>query len=81
MPLCVSALVTLTLTAPAACAAAVAVIVVLFTTVTPVAELPPTLTVAPGANPVPATVKFVPPLVGPDVGVTLVTVGAGDVTV
>src|SRR5437879_1289858 len=46
VPLCPSALVTVTFTAPAACAGVVAVIVVLLTTLTPVAALPPTLTVA-----------------------------------
>src|SRR6202040_3089797 len=54
-----------------------AVIVVLFPPVTPVAALPPMLTVAPAANPVPVIVMLVPPPVDPDVGVTFVTVGAG----
>src|SRR5258706_448842 len=77
VPFCASALVTVTLTGPAACAAVVAVIVVLVATVTPVAALPPTLTVAPAAKPVPVIVIPVPPLVEPDAGATLVTVGAG----
>ena len=70
-------MVTTTLTAPAACAAVVAVIDVLFTTVTPVAAVPPRLTVAPAKNPVPVIVTGVPPAVVPDVGVIPVTVGAG----
>ena len=80
-PLCASAFVTVTPTAPAACAGVVAVIVVAFTTVTPVALVPPTLTVAPALNPVPLIVIAVPPTVDPDGGATPVTVGAGAVTV
>src|SRR5881394_1053069 len=76
-PLCASAFVTVTPTAPAACAGVVAVIVVAFTTVTPVALVPPTLTVAPALNPVPLIVIAVPPTVDPNGGATLVTVGAG----
>src|SRR4051812_19499160 len=79
--LCPPGFVTVTPTAPAACAGVVVVIVVVSTTVTPVAALPPTLTVAPVTNPVPRIVRLVPPLVGPDAGVTLVTVGGGPVTV
>ena len=70
-------LVTTTLTAPAARAAVVAVIDVLLTTVTPVAAVPPRLTVAPARNPVPVIVTAVPPAVVPLLGLTLVTVGAG----
>ena len=70
-------LVTTTLTAPAACAAVVAVIVVLLTTVTPVADVPPSLTVAPARKPVPVMLTAVPPAVVPDVGVIELTVGAG----
>src|SRR3989442_6884986 len=77
VPLCASALVTVMFTAPAACAGVVAVIVMLFTTLTPVAALPPRLTVAPGAKLVPVIVTAVPPVVGPDEGATLPTVGAG----
>ena len=54
-----------------------AVIVVLLFTTMPLARVPPTVTEAPEANPVPVMVIDVPPAVGPDVGVTLVTVGAG----
>jgi hypothetical protein len=70
-------LVTVTVTAPAAWEGVVAVIVVLLTTVTPVAGLPPMLTVAPAAKFVPVIVTAVPPVVGPDAGATLLTVGAG----
>jgi hypothetical protein len=73
----VSGLVTVTLTAPAACAGVVAVIVVAFTTVTPVALVPPRVTVAPLTKPVPLIVTLVPPAVGPEVGLIPVTVGAG----
>jgi hypothetical protein len=44
-------------------------------TVTSVATGPPNSTVAPVLNPVPVTVILVPPLAGPDVGETEVTVG------
>src|SRR5262249_47327614 len=77
VPLCVSALVTVTSTMPAVCAGVVAVIVVLLTTVTPVAAVPPIVTVAPAAKPVPVIVRAVPPLIEPDGGDTLVTAGAG----
>jgi hypothetical protein len=53
------------------------VIDVLFTTVTPVAAVPPMFTVAPARKPVPVMVTAVPPLVGPVLGVIDVTVGAG----
>jgi hypothetical protein len=77
VPLWVSGLVTTTLTAPAAWAGVVAVREVLLTTVTPVAAVPPKLTVAPVAKLVPVIVTAVPPAVGPLVGATPVTVGAG----
>src|SRR5438132_5815243 len=77
VPFCASGLVTVTLTAPAACAGVVAVIVVLLTTLTPVAALPPTLTIAPAAKLLPVMVTSVPPFVDPDAGATPVTVGAG----
>ncbi len=70
-------LVTVTLTVPAACVGVMAVIVVALTTFTLVAALPPTLTVAPALKLVPVIVIAVPPPVGPEVGDTLVTVGAG----
>src|SRR5438876_12052197 len=64
-------------TVPAACAGVVAVICVALTTVTPVAAVPPTVTVAPAAKLVPVIVIAVPPAVGPEVGLTAVTVGGG----
>ena len=69
--------VTVTFTAPAAWAALVAVIDVLLTSVTPVAAVPPRLTVAPARKPVPVIVTAVPPLIVPELGVIEVTVGAG----
>lgn len=72
-----SVLVTTTLTTPAAWAGVVAVIVVLLTTVTPVADVPPSFTVAPDRKPVPMTVTGVPPVVTPELGVIELTVGAG----
>ncbi len=77
VPLFASVLVTTTLTAPEVCAAVVAVIEVLLTTVTPVAAVPPRLTVAPERNPVPVIVMGVPPVVVPLLGAIDVTVGAG----
>src|SRR5258705_249091 len=76
--LCVSTFVTVTVTTPAACVGVVAVIVVALTTITLVAALPPRLSVAPARKLVPVTVTAVPPVVGPDTGATLVTVGAGN---
>ena len=77
VPLLASVLVTTTLVAPAACAGVVAEIVVLFTTVTAVAEVPPSFTVAPVRNPVPMMVTAVTPLMVPELGEIEVTVGAG----
>ena len=51
-------------------------IVVLLLTTTFDAALPPMVTVAPAAKPVPEIVIDVPPAVGPDVGLTPLTVGA-----
>ena len=64
------------MTAPAACAGVVAVIEVLLTNVTPVAAVPPNVTVAPDTKFVPVMVTGVPPRVVPDVGETDVTPGA-----
>ena len=50
---------------------------VLLTTVTPVAAVPPRLTLAPGRNPVPAMATDVPPLALPVLGVIELTVGGG----
>ncbi len=77
VPLCASVLVTTTFTAPAACAGVVAVMVVLLVTPTPVAGVPPKLTVAPARKPVPVMVTGVPPAVVPDTGEIELTVGAG----
>ena len=77
VPVLASVLVTTTLVAPAACAGVVAAIVVLFTTVTAVAEVPPSFTVAPARYPVPLMVTAVAPLMVPELGVIEVTVGAG----
>ena len=49
----------------------------LFTTVTAVADVPPSFTVAPDRKPVPVIVTVVPPLAVPDVGEMALTVGAG----
>jgi hypothetical protein len=49
--------------------------VVLLTTVTPVAAVPPKVTVAPAAKFVPVRVTDVPPANGPPLGLTLVTAG------
>src|SRR5207253_6117458 len=76
LPLCVSGFVTATVTAPAACAGVVAVICVGLTTATPVAAVPPNVSVAPLTKFVPAMVTAVPPPTGPLFGVTLLTVGA-----
>lgn len=77
VPLLASVLVTTTLTAPAAWAGVMAEIVVLFATVTPVADVPPSFSVAPAKNPVPLTVIAVAPLFVPELGEIAVTVGAG----
>nr|WP_256972820.1 hypothetical protein [Saccharibacillus sp. O23] len=70
--------VTLTPTAPAVPAGVVAVICVGESTVIDVAAFPPTVTVAPGVNPVPVIVIVVPPAAGPEEGVTSVTVTFAD---
>jgi len=72
--------VTNTLTAPAACAGAVQLISVSETKLTEVQAAPPKVTPVTPVNPVPVIVTLFPPVVGPDVGFTLVTVG-GPVTV
>ena len=70
-------LVTTTATVPAACAAVVAVMDVLLITVTFVAVVPPSFTVAPDKNPVPIRLTAVPPPADPEVGEMELTVGAG----
>ncbi len=77
VPLCVSALVTTTSTAPAAWAGVVQVICDDESTLTPVAGLPPNVTVAPARKLVPVMVTEVPPAVVPEAGETDETVGAG----
>src|SRR5450756_1853236 len=69
--------VAITSTVPAACFGAIAVQVVLEEQLTPVAFVAPNLnTVAePSAKPLPVIVTVVPPLVGPDEGLTPVTAG------
>jgi len=49
----------------------------LFTTARTVADVPPSFTVAPGKKPVPVMLSAVPPLVVPELGVIVATVGAG----
>src|SRR6476660_6445319 len=63
-------------TAPAACAGAVAVICVALFTVNVVAAVAPKLTAVAPVRLVPVMVTLVPPAVVPEVGETLVTVGA-----
>ena len=77
VPLCPPVLVTTTLTTPAACAGVVALMDVLLVTETFVAAVAPNVTVAPVEKLVPVMVTFVPPAIGPALGDTPVTVGAG----
>ena len=74
-----SGLVTTTLLAPAAPDGVVAVMLAALTTVTFVAAVPPTVTVAPVTKPVPAMVTLVPPAMGPLPGEIDVTDGGGAV--
>src|SRR3989442_1757360 len=69
--------VTITSNVPATCAGVVALICVALTTLTLVAGVPPTVTVALASKFVPVIVIAVPPAIGPEVGLTPVTVGAG----
>ena len=78
-PLWPSGLVTTTSTAPVERAGVVAVIDVALAAVTPVAAVPPKVTVAPDANPVPMIVTAVPPLFEPLVGEIDVGAGGGAV--
>ena len=68
--------VTVTSAAPAARAPVVAWMLVLLTNVTVVAATPPMVTAAPAEKLAPLMATAVPPAVGPEVGVTLMTVGA-----
>ena len=70
------AVVTATLLAPTVPAGVVAVIEVALTTTTLVAEAPPIFTLVALVKFVPVMVIVVPPVVGPDVGVTLLIVGS-----
>ena len=72
-----SGLVTITLLAPVVPDGVVAVMPVALTTITPVAAVPPMVTVAPVTKPVPVTVTPVPPAVGPLPGEIDVTDGGG----
>lgn len=67
--------VTVTSTVPGAPAGAMAVRLVPDVTSTPVAAAVPNWTAVAPVNPVPVTVAFVPPVVGPNDGVTPVTWG------
>ncbi len=75
LPLC-PLTVTVTASAPALPAGDVAVMLVLLTTTTFVADALPNVTVAPGAKFVPVIVTEVPPVVGPLLGLTPLTIGA-----
>jgi hypothetical protein len=73
-------LITITTTGPPTCAGVVATIDVLLATTTVVAAgTPPNVTVAPGTKFAPEIVTVVPPLVEPELGVTLLTVGGSGV--
>src|SRR5947209_18560673 len=67
--------VTMTSATPAGRAGVVALICVALTTLTPVAALPPTVTVAVASKRVPVMVLAVPPAVVPDAGVAAGPVG------
>ena len=69
-------LVTVTLTVPAAPAGETAVSEVELLKTTPVPGFAPKVTVAPDTKLAPAMVTEVPPAVGPEEGVTLLTTGA-----
>ncbi len=71
------AVVTVTSFSPALPAGVIAVMEVALTTITLVAETPPTFTLVAPVKLVPLMVIEVPPNVGPDVGLTLVMVGNG----
>jgi hypothetical protein len=64
-------------TAPVVPAGDVAVIVVALVTVNDAAAVAPKLTAVAPVNVVPVIVTVVPPVLGPDDGATVVTVGAG----
>ena len=68
--------VTRTLAVPTEPAGVVAVMVVAFTTVTPVAAVPPMVTAVAPVKPVPVIVTDCPAASGPDDGLIAVAVGA-----
>ena len=68
--------VTVTSTVPAASAGETAVIDPSLFTTKLAAAVPPKLTADAAVKPLPPMVTLVPPAVGPDVGLTLVTTGA-----
>ena len=68
--------VTVTSTVPAVPAGAVAVMLVALLTVNAVAAVPPKLTALAPVRLVPVIVTMVPPAVGPEDGLIVVTVGA-----
>jgi hypothetical protein len=74
---CVSGFVIFTSTVPALCAGVVMLTVVELMNVTPVAGIPPIVTVHPAANPAPFTVIDWPPVVGPEAGRHETTAGGG----
>jgi len=76
VPVWLSGFLTTTFTAPADRAGVTAVSCVALTKVTEVAAVAPKVTVAPSWKFVPVIVTEVPPEAGPEVGETLVTVGA-----
>jgi hypothetical protein len=78
---CESGFVTTIETVPAPSAGVTALICVVLLTVTDVAATLPNTTVASAWKPVPVIVTVVPPLVSPEVGETLLTVGGGAVKV
>ena len=62
-------------------AGVVAVIIVSLTTVTPVTYASPMVTAVAPVKPLPVMVTVVPPVAGPDIGETCVTIGIEVVTV
>ena len=76
MPLVPPGVVTVTSMVPAPCAGSTAVMLVALLTVKLAALVEPKLTAVAPARLVPVIVTLVPPLVGPEVGASCVTVGA-----
>src|SRR5262249_11645685 len=80
LPFCPPGFLTVTATGPAVPAGVVAVIWVPLITVTFVAATLPNVTVAPVTKFIPTIVTAVPPVAGPLLGLTLLTVGTGPET-